>query len=168
MSLLTHSKHAVLPRQWLLLLLWGAVCFLVVEIRFEHQAVLADKWQAWIPVFYLAIMAVAIPIGVVFSDRRICCKLLAAAFCGLAAVGAAGFWLHAKGNPVRGVQRILATITSPPGQLLESGEDDPIAPLLAPISLVGLGAIGAVVSLMEMKQGADARLQQNTQGEHES
>jgi hypothetical protein len=162
---LVRLGRTATTQQWLLLLLWGAICLLLVEIRVEHQAVLADKVQAWIPIVYLGLIAIAIPAGLFFSVPA-WPKFLAGAFAGLAIVGVLGFWLHAKADPLRGLVRILITVTSEPGQLLESGEGDPVAPLLAPISLVGLGAMGVLVSLWRTKQESDlSRRPQDNQGE---
>ena len=145
-------------QQWLLLLLLGAVALLLVEIRFEHQSVLADQWQAWIPLAYLAFMVFAIPMGlrIHWKFGR---KILAGVFGALAVVGLCGFWFHGKGKPLPAIKRIVTTVLSQPGQLLQiAADEDFSAPLLAPLSLVGLGVMGILISLWNHNQPQPAEL----------
>lgn len=143
-------RRLALIQQWLLLLLLGAVVLLLVEIRFEHQAVMGEKWQAWIPLAYLGFMAICIPLGLL-TLRSFGGKLLALVFGGLVVVGLCGFWFHAKATPLPAIQKVIKTITSQPGQLLQS-DDDFSAPLLAPLSLVGLALMGILISLLNLDQ----------------
>lgn len=136
-----------LIQRWLLLLLLGGVLILLLEIRFEHQAVLGETWQAWIPLGYLSLICLLIPFGLIKIDR-FGSKILAVAFIGLMVVGTLGFWFHAKGNLSLRFGTIVTTILSRPGQLLETEDQDTTAPLLAPLSLVGLGAMGFLISIM--------------------
>lgn len=154
-------------QQWLLLLLLGAVGLLLVEIRFEHQSVLADQWQAWIPLAYLAFMVIAVPVGL-WIPWNLGRKFLAGVFGALAIVGCFGFWFHGKGKPMPAIQRIVATVLSQPGQLLQSAADEDFsAPLLAPLSLVGLGVMGILISLWNPNRPQPAELtqQRNEKGD---
>lgn len=119
----------------------------MLEIRFEHQAVLGEQWQAWIPLGYLLFLAVTIPIGIWKLDG-FGSKLLPSAFAGLMVVGLLGFWFHAKGKLSNRMSTIISTVISQPGQLLATNDDDTTAPLLAPLSFVGLGAMGILISIM--------------------
>jgi hypothetical protein len=42
-----------LIQRLLLFALTGGILLLLVEIRFEHSAVMGEKWQSWIPCIYL-------------------------------------------------------------------------------------------------------------------
>jgi hypothetical protein len=138
-------------QRWLLLLLFGGVLILLLEIRYAHQAVLGEAWQSWIPLGYLALMCIVIPFGMIAIDR-FGSKLLAIAFAGLLIVGCLGFWFHAKGKLQLRFGTVVTTVLSEPGQLLETEDQDTTAPLLAPLSLAGLGAIGILVSILRSRE----------------
>lgn len=136
------------------ILLWlvlGGLFILVVEIRFEHRVVLSEKWQSWIPVVYLLFMSVLGTVCMIFF-KKFGRKLLALCFIGLAVVGSLGFWFHAKGKPLEKVVGIVATDFKEPGHLEEADEEQ-VAPVLAPLSLVGLAAIGAILCLWRSENG---------------
>lgn len=129
-------------------LLLGGIFLLLVEIRFEHQAVLADKWQAWIPIAYLAL---ALLLGTV---ALVCLKsfgknLLIVLFSGLAALGIAGFCFHSLGKPVKQLSEVVSVDFSTPGQLKSDDGQDSHPPLLAPLALVGLGLLGISTCLIK-------------------
>jgi len=149
-SRLSLGRPSVVQRLLLLLLL-GGLLILLLEIRFEHQAVLGETWRAWIPLGYLSLMCVIIPIGV-FTIDRFGSKLLAVAFSGLMIVGSLGFWFHGKDKLSQRIETIISTIVSQPGRLLETNDQDTTAPLLAPLSLVGLGAMGFLISMMRCRE----------------
>lgn len=152
----SSTRRLSLIQRLLLLLLWSGVLLLLLEIRFEHQAMLGETWQAWIPLGYLTLLAFVIPIGLITIDR-IGSKLLAIAFVGLIIVGSLGFWFHAKGKLSQRLRAILTTVQSQPGQLLTNGDvDDTTAPLLAPLSLVGLGTMGLLISILRTGESRSA------------
>lgn len=133
-------QHAVLA------LLFGAFLMLLLEVRFAHKVVLAEKWYAWVPIVYFAVMLVVIPIGM-FTIRKAFARLLLATTFGIAVlVGITGSLLHTKGHPLQHVVNMVKTDLAEPGHL-SAEEDGP--PPLAPLSLVGLGLIGVLVSLWE-------------------
>jgi hypothetical protein len=127
----------------LLLALLGGLCMLLMDIRYEHRAVLAEKWQARIPIFYLSASLLLVPVGIL-SLRRIGRHLLGVLFAGLIVVGCLGFWFHAQGKPVARITSFIQTIMRAPGHL--EADDESVPPILAPLALVGLGAIGILAA----------------------
>ncbi len=127
-------------------LLLGGMFLLLVEIRFEHQAVLADKWQSWIPIVYLSTMLITGVIGIC-TIERLGRKLLVVTFSGLIVLGLLGFAFHSQGKPVERLSNIISVDFSRPGQLVAGNCADTVPPLLAPLSLVGLGTLGILASL---------------------
>jgi hypothetical protein len=144
-------QNPVAVQKLLLWLVISGLVLLLVEIRFEHKTVLAEKWQAWIPCGYLMMMAIVGPLSMLFF-RKFGRIILVVCFAGLAIVGSLGFWFHSKGKPVEKVSTILATDLKEPGHL--EADDDQVAPVLAPLSLIGLGTIGLILSLWQAKNGA--------------
>ena len=125
---------------------------MLVEIRFEHSAVMGEKWQSWIPCVYLPVMLLLMPVGLVFL-QRFGRYLLVALFSGLIIVGTFGFWFHSKGKPVEKVSHVIATDLEQPGHVKVSNDDvDTAPPVLAPLALAGLGSIGVLVSLLNKKK----------------
>lgn len=149
-----HSswQRLALIQRGLLVLLLGGVSLLLVEVRFEHQAVLGVKWQSWIPIIYLSSMLLLGALGIA-TFRRFGCYLLIGIFIGLAVVGLLGFWFHSKEKPIQKVAEIVSTDLSAPGHLKEQSDEDTNPPVLAPLALVGLGAIGVLACfLMPVKR----------------
>lgn len=134
-----------------LILLLGGIFLLLAEIRFEHQAVLAEKWQSWIPIAYLSSMLLVGPIGILTIEKfgRI---LLVILFAGLMILGIVGFGFHSQGKPLARLNNVISVDLSRPGQLTASDSNDTVPPLLAPLSLVGLGAIGVLTSLWKSRK----------------
>lgn len=145
-------RRLALIQRGLFVLLLGGIFLLLVEIRFEHSAVMGEKWQSWIPCVYLPVLVVLMPIGIMFVERfgR---HLLIALFSGLIIVGTLGFWFHAKGKPVQKVAEIVARDFSAPGHLKEQSDEDSAPPVLAPLALVGLASIGVLVCFLGPKNG---------------
>ncbi len=127
-------------------LLIGGTFLSLVEIRFEHQAVLADKWQSWIPIVYLSTMLFLCLVSIL-TFQTVGRKLLVLAFAGLIVLGFLGFAFHSQGKPFQRLASVITIDFSPPGQLTAGDNADIVPPLLAPLSLVGLGAIGILCSL---------------------
>lgn len=124
-------------------LLLGGLALLLVEVRFEHQAVLGKKWQAWIPLAYTAIMLIAGPLGLFFWNRggRF---LLCAGFALAPLLGLIGFWFHSKADPWLALSRVYNVVWMTPGKIpLDVGGP----PVLAPLALAGLGMLGLVICL---------------------
>lgn len=130
----------------LLLALLGGLGMLLLDIRYEHRAVLAEKWQAWIPILTLSTSLVLLPIGIVML-RKLGRQLLTLIFAALIVTGCLGFYFHSQGKPVERMTRLFQTVMQPPGHLQPS-DDDSAPPILAPLALVGLGAIGILASLL--------------------
>lgn len=133
-----------------LVLLLGGIFLLLAEIRFEHQAVLADKWQSWIPIVYLSLMLIAGLIGVLTLET-VGRKLLVVAFSGLVVLGFLGFTFHSQGKPLQRLSNVMLVDFSRPGQLTAGDNSDIVPPILAPLSLVGLGAIGILTSIWKFR-----------------
>lgn len=134
------SKPRIAQRVVILLLLLG-LALLLVEVRFEHQAVLGKKWQAWIPIAYSSIMLVAGGFSLIFWDRggRLMLKL---GFGIAPLVGLTGFWLHSKGDPWMAMCMVLKVICMVPGKIPLDGGGPPV---LAPLALAGLGLLGLII-----------------------
>jgi hypothetical protein len=63
LQMLSKLQDASVAQKLAIVLLLGGLGLLMVEIRFEHQAVLAKKWQAWIPLAYTSSMLAAGPLA---------------------------------------------------------------------------------------------------------
>ncbi len=134
------SKPRIAQRVAVLLLLLG-LALLLVEVRFEHQAVLGKKWQAWIPIAYTLAMLVAGGFGLALWSQggRMILKL---GFVIAPLVGLTGFWLHSKGDPWMAMCMVLKVVCMMPGKIPLDGGGPPV---LAPLALTGLGLLGLVV-----------------------
>jgi Na+/melibiose symporter-like transporter len=157
----TEQEHSFcqnleLLQRLLLLTLTGGFLIMLLEIRFQHSVVMGEKWQSWIPVIYLMTLLVLVPLGMIFF-RRFGRNLLIILFSGLAMIGIFGFWFHSKNKPVQAVLHVIATDLAQPGHIKISNEDEETnPPLLAPLSLAGLGTIGVLASLLTNKQDKNA------------
>ncbi len=132
-------------------LLLGGISLLLAEIRFEHQAVLADKWQAWIPIAYLSASLLLGTLGLI-CIRSFGKKLFLVLFSGLAVVGILGFGFHSLGKPIKQLSDVVSVDFSPPGQLKSDDSGDSHPPILAPLALVGLGLLGVSTCLLSSKK----------------
>ncbi len=141
-----------LLQRLILMSLAGGILLLVVEIRFEHSAVMGEKWQAWIPCIYLPIMLILMAVGIVFF-RKFGKPLIVGLFAGLLVLGSLGFWFHSKAKPVASVLRVIATDFEEPGHLKAAeDQEETNPPVLAPLSLIGLGIIGILASLLPVQE----------------
>lgn len=146
------SKPRIAQRVAVLLLLLG-LALLLVEVRFEHQAVLGKKWQAWIPIAYTSIMLVGGGVGLATWERggRMMLKL---GFGIAPLVGLTGFWLHSKGDPWMTTCMVLKVVCMMPGKISLDGGGPPV---LAPLALVGLGLLGMVICQANCDEVSDLK-----------
>ena len=128
-------------------LLLGGLALLLVEVRFEHQAVLGKKWQTWIPLIYCSAMLIIGPLAMTIWQRggR---QLLATGFALAPILGLLGFWFHSKEDPVLAVSKVFKVICMAPGKIALDVDGPPV---LAPLALTGLGLIGVVLCITKWK-----------------
>lgn len=124
-------------------LLLGGLALLLVEVRFEHQAVLGKKWQAWIPIIYCCAMLVVGPLAMRLWQRS-GRYLLAIGFALAPILGLLGFWFHSKAHPVLAMSKVFRVVCMTPGKIPMDADGPPV---LAPLALAGLGLLGAVLCL---------------------
>lgn len=146
------SKPRIAQRMAVLLLLFG-LALLLVEVRFEHQAVLGKKWQAWIPIAYTSIMLVGGGVGLATWEQggRMMLKL---GFGIAPLVGLTGFWLHSKGDPWMAMCMVLKVVCMMPGKIPLDGGGPPI---LAPLALAGLGLLGLLICQANCDEVSDLK-----------
>jgi hypothetical protein len=114
-----------------------------------HREVISDHWQGVIPVVFAPLAVVACGLAITGSRfGRWICSLFMVLGVG---VGALGTWLHSEGE-VEPFKRLLtASITARAngGEREQEVEREPEGeggpPVLAPLSLSGLSAIGLLV-----------------------
>jgi hypothetical protein len=148
-QIFTRLRDPLVAQKVAIILLISGLALLLVEVRFEHQVVLAKKWQSWIPLAYTTGMLVTGGIGLPLWQRGGRNALL----CGFATgviIGMLGFWFHSKGQPISALCQVMKVICMPPGRIIT---EDLGPPVLAPLSLIGLGLVGAVICLQDL--GAD-------------
>lgn len=145
--LLRLVRDGTLLREVALVLLMGAFILLLVEVRFEHKVVLGEKWQAWIPIVYFAIMVFAIPICTIFLRRKLVANILAFLFALGVVIGPLGAYFHTKGHPLKHVMKMIKADLTEPGRLAPDEEETP--PPLAPLAIAGLGLLGTLVALFQ-------------------
>jgi hypothetical protein len=68
-ALLRKFKEPQFMGKLLIFLLVAGLALLFVEVRFEHQAVLGKRWQAWIPLVYCGSLVLTGPAGLVLWNR---------------------------------------------------------------------------------------------------
>jgi hypothetical protein len=124
-------------------LLLGAAALLLVEIRFEHREVLGETWRSWIPLAW-SVGTIGFGLLSIAWWHRWGRRALAVCFALAVAVGAAGFWFHTDGRPLRAAHDVISVWSVPPGQNggLKLGSSPPA---LAPLAFCGLGLLGLVI-----------------------
>jgi hypothetical protein len=130
-------------RRGIVALLLLGLLVLMVEIRFEHREVMAERWETYIPLVYCAAMLMLGAVGL-YAWHTWGRLLLLVGF-GLAfAIGAMGLWLHSDGQPAKSLRRVLIAWTLPPGD--NGGVKPQLSgpPVMAPLAFLGLGAIGMI------------------------
>ncbi len=128
----------------------GGFLLLLCEIRFEHRAVLIDDWRPWIPLILCGFMLVAIPLATGLWEKGGRLALLGLYFVTLC-LGGVGLFFHAEGHLWPRLIELFTVWTSS----LEAGAvvkaNHP--PLLAPAAFMGLGLIGALLTLGDRTDG---------------
>jgi hypothetical protein len=119
--------------------LLGALCLLLVEIRFEHREALGEAWQSWIPLLYCGAM-LALGAAALTRWYRGGRQVLLVGFAAAFLIGLLGTWFHSDGHPISGVFQVLAAWALRPGDA--GGIKMGAPPVLAPLAFVGLGSMG--------------------------
>jgi hypothetical protein len=133
--ILFTPKFSTLNKAIVLILMAGFGVVLV-QVRFDHRAVVGEDAIAWIPIVYSIAMIIASALGLLFW-RRGGRQVLLVGFLLAIVVGLAGFWFHTNGRLVRSVQHeFSAWVRKIPD------EDKP--PALAPLAFAGFGILGAL------------------------
>lgn len=120
---------------------------LAVETRFEHRDVIQEKWQAWIPPVYSALAALA---SLVALPGKKGVRTVAAAvfFLGIL-VGGYGLYMHTGFDPavftkfLNPEARVMGSKLGPDGQPMQVFIQRPV---VAPMSVTGLAAIGFLLT----------------------
>ncbi len=141
LQMLSKLQDASVAQKLAIVLLLGGLGLLLVEVRFEHQVVLAKKWQAWIPLAYTIGMIVTGVVGLPLWHRGGRNALLCGFSVGVL-VGLLGFWFHSKCQPFIALCQVMKVICMSPGRIVT---EDLGPPVLAPLSLIGLGLVGSVL-----------------------
>lgn len=150
-ALLRQIKEPQFMGKLVILLLLAGLALLFIEVRFEHQAVLGKRWQAWIPLFYCGLFMLTGPAGLLLWNRG--GRIFLLTYFSLAPViGAMGFWLHSKGDPWRAVCNVVKVVCMVPGKVALDVDGPPV---LAPLALVGLGLLGLVICNANLGNGVD-------------
>lgn len=106
-AILRKSREPLVAGKLLIFLLLAGLALLFIEVRFEHQAVLGRRWQAWLPLGYCAFLFLMGPVSLALWNRggR---RLLLICFSVAPLIGTLGFWFHSKGDPWRSVCTVMS------------------------------------------------------------
>jgi hypothetical protein len=138
------GKSSEKPFRWLeQLIMWGGYLLLLLEVRFEHREVVAQKWQAWIPIAYCALMLILIPLCMAIWNRggR---KLLIGFYSIGFPIGLVGAWLHSDGHIRSRLMEVLVVWQHLFGKIDPNQPFHP--PFLAPLAFVGLALVGILLT----------------------
>lgn len=116
-AILRKSREPLVAGKLLIFLLLAGLALLFIEVRFEHQAVLGRRWQAWLPLGYCAFLFLMGPVSLALWNRggR---RLLLICFSVAPLIGTLGFWFHSKGDPWRSVCTVMKVVCMQPGRRL--------------------------------------------------
>ncbi|MBS1724899.1 MAG: hypothetical protein JSS66_18320 [Armatimonadetes bacterium] len=141
-----------------LLCLFMGFAILFLEVRYEHRSVVSTVWQAWIPIVYSALGALACLVGLAGKKgaRTVAASVF---FLGLA-VGTYGLYMHTKFDLHIFQQVAQPDAVVPSGKFSSDGRPIPVVvarPVAAPLSMAGLAAVGFVVcsGMFKSKAGAN-------------
>ncbi len=140
----------------ILLVLAGGFLMLGVEVRYLHREVLSEHWQAVIPLVFAPLAAVVCGLALIGSrlGRWVCSVVMAVGL----GVGALGAWLHSEGEVAPFTRLMTASITARANggddESRDKSEPDEGPPVLAPLSLSGLSAVGLLVAFPARSRGA--------------
>lgn len=133
-------------RKWdfnrlVVLLLTFAYVGLLFQVRIDHREVIYEKWQAWIPLVYSALMIPVCLLGLALWYRggRV---ILVVVFMAGIVIGFTGEWFHTKGHPLMLLK--VPTIWSPTQAKANERFFKQRRPQLAPFSFAALGLLGVL------------------------
>ncbi|MCC6546384.1 hypothetical protein IT570_04370 [Candidatus Sumerlaeota bacterium] len=121
-------------------ILVGAYLMLMLDIRFEHRRHMEDP-QPWIPIVYSMFMVLVGGTCLALWKKNWARYVLAGIFVGSMVVGLLGVWFHIDEGLMQDVKQLFS--------VWESNQNPGIGlrpPLLAPLSFVGLGIVGVILS----------------------
>lgn len=130
------------------MILAGGFLMAAIEVRYLHREAMAERWQAYVPVVYGFVAAIAAT-ALALSDRL---RATASAIFAVGILaGLFGFFLHTEGNPAE-IAKLFTVVTvakadggEEEGRTGgEKKESEP--PALAPLGIAGLAAIGLATS----------------------
>lgn len=153
-------------RSLILLCVAGGMALVALEVRFLHRGILTEYPQAWIPIVFGVLSAVAALLGIAnLRPLQIVSAIVLA--CGVP-VGLIGVQIHTEGSIGPIMQMIGAGSTrtqsgqeeegeeNEHGGESQGGDEEEEAPALAPLGLAGLGLIGALAAWPEKKKSDDS------------
>ena len=130
-------------RKILVLLVILGLAILCLEVRYEHQAILVKHWQGWIPIAYSFAMVVTGLISIFFWNKGGRYVVIIGFLIGVV-IGLLGVWFHSEGKLINAVSQVIMVVFSEPGRIIA---DDGGPPVLAPLSLTGLGTVGVILCM---------------------
>jgi hypothetical protein len=139
----------------LFLVLAGGFATMAVEVRYLHREVLREEWQAAIPVVFSAVATVALLLGL--SASKWARGLVAFVMGAGVLIGMYGTFLHSEGE-ASAFQRLLAAAVvaradddEHEGKEGRESEEEP--PVLAPMGIAGLSAVGFLLAVPTKRRG---------------
>jgi len=139
-----NQTHPDAMNRIVVLFLTAAFAGLTLDLRYEHNHVVARHWTAWIPIIYSGIMIV---VGVVGLSRweqggR---QALLWAFSAALVVGVIGYYQHNAGHLFSDLGRWLSVWA---GQHPDPVEQPPV---VAPLAFAALGTAGILACARRMQ-----------------
>jgi len=135
-----------------MLVLFGGFATLVVEVRYEHREAVHEAWQAWIPIVYTAVAALASLVAM--GAKKGLRKTVNFVFALGLAVGVFGLYMHVRKDDGTVDLSKFEKFVMPDKTVYSSEKDvrgNPIPtsirrPIAAPLGIAGLSAIGFIVT----------------------
>jgi len=144
--LLKSLRSPALAQKLAILFLLLGLLLLLVEVRYEHQVVLGEKWQAWIPIVYTAAMFITGCVGLLLWGK-VWRLILSIGFALAPLIALIGLWFHSKGDPWMAICMVFKVICMMPGKV---ATDAGGPPFLAPLALAGLGMLGLLICQIDL------------------